>query len=216
MKEVTAFVGVRSGSERVKNKNIKNFCDTTLLDLKLETLKKVDGLSGIVVSSDCDDILMRARKHNVEIHKRDDYHASSKCSNSEYFYNISEIVKTNSVMYAPVTSPFVSVETFNECMKKFQTSDNVVTTNIVKHHLWLDGKPLNYELDKSPNSQDLPDIHAINYGCCLLSRNDLALHKNVVCRNPIFYVLDEIEGIDIDTSFDFTISEMLYRKLKNL
>ena len=216
MKEVTAFVGVRSGSERVKNKNTKNFCDTTLLDLKLETLKKVDGLSGIVVSSDCDDILMRATKHNVKIHKRDDYHASSKCSNSEYFYKISEIVKTDNVMYAPVTSPFVSVETFNECMKKFQTSDNVVTTNIVKHHLWLDGKPLNYELDNSPNSQDLPDIHAINYGCCLLRRDDLALYKNVVCSNPIFYVLDEIEGIDIDTSFDFTISEMLYRKFKHL
>ena len=76
MKDIVAFVGVRSGSVRVKNKNVKPFGNTTLLDLKLDTLKHVDGIRGIIVSSDCDDMLERASKHGVMLHKRDDYPSS--------------------------------------------------------------------------------------------------------------------------------------------
>ena len=50
-KSVDAFVGVRSGSQRVKNKNTKPFGDTTLLDFKLETLKQVSNLKNIIVGS---------------------------------------------------------------------------------------------------------------------------------------------------------------------
>ena len=36
--KITAMIGVRKNSVRVKNKNIKQFYDTTLLDLKIKTL----------------------------------------------------------------------------------------------------------------------------------------------------------------------------------
>ena len=213
MKDIVAFVGVRSGSVRVKNKNVKPFGNTTLLDLKLDTLKHVDGIRGIIVSSDCDDMLEKASKHGVILHKRDDYHSSGKCTNSEYFRRIGEIVDADNVMYSPVTSPFVSLETYAECIRRFDTCNNIVTTNLVKHHLWLDGNPINYDIENAPNSQDLPDIHAINYGCCLISRKELIETKNVVSSNPTFYVLDEIESIDIDTNLDYTLAESLYGKL---
>jgi CMP-N,N'-diacetyllegionaminic acid synthase len=112
-KSVDAFVGVRSGSQRVKNKNTKPFGDTTLLDLKLETLKQVSNLKNIIVSSDCDNMLSIAKNHGVDTHKRSVYHASNECTNSEYFEMIADVVESENVMYAPVTSPFVSVETFN-------------------------------------------------------------------------------------------------------
>ena len=37
--------------------------------------------------------------------------------------------------------------------------------------------------------------------------------QNVVSQNPKFYVLDEIESVDIDTEFDFMIAEMVYKKI---
>ena len=44
--KLTAVIPVRAGSQRVKNKNLKPFADSTLLDIKIETLKKVVGLDG--------------------------------------------------------------------------------------------------------------------------------------------------------------------------
>ena len=82
--------------------------------------------------------------------------------------------------------------------------------------MWLDGKPLNYDPKNSPNSQDLPDIYSLNYGICLISRDDMIRHKNIVTANPSFHLLNEIESIDIDTEFDFMIAEFIYNKTRGV
>ena len=119
-------------------------------------------------------------------------------------------------MYSPVTSPLISFETYNEVIVMFRNNpSNIVTVSPVKHHLWLDGNPLNYSIDQSPNSQDLPDIYSINYGISIISKSDMYKFKNVVTRTPNFVVLDEIEGVDIDTELDFQVAEILYNKIND-
>ena len=80
--------------------------------------------------------------------------------------------------------------------------------------MWLNNKPLNYDITKSPNSQDLPDIYQITYGVCLISKHDMFKYSNVVTDNPTFKVLNEIESLDIDTEFDFMIAEHVYKELE--
>ena len=80
--KVTAVVAVRKGSQRVPNKNIRPFGDTTLLDLKLQTLLKVSNLDEIIVNSDCDEMLEIGKKYGVKTVKREPYFASSHATNS--------------------------------------------------------------------------------------------------------------------------------------
>ena len=184
------------------------------MDIKIETLKKVIGLDEIVVSSDSDEMLDIARKHNVTAHKREDYYASSEVNNSDFMVNLTTAVDSEYIMYSPCTSPLLSNETISECISKFRAgAQNIVTVTSQKHHMWLDGKPLNYNPSESPNSQDLPDIYSVNYGCCIISCEDLHEFRNVVTNNPTFHVTDEIESIDIDTEFDFMMAEFVYRNL---
>ena len=118
-------------------------------------------------------------------------------------------------MCSHVTSPLISAETYFSCVDKFMNSniENLVTVCDVKHHMWLDGKPLNYNPSESPNSQDLPDIVGLTYGISILGKDDMVKHKNVVTDNPYFYRLDEIESIDIDTEYDFMVAEYVYKKV---
>ena len=39
---------------------------------------------------------------------------------------------------------------------------------------------------------------------------------HVVTKNPTFIILDEIEGIDIDTELDFEFANYLYKKINNV
>ena len=39
--KVVAIIPIRKGSVRVKNKSVRPFCDTNLLDIKIKTLLKV-------------------------------------------------------------------------------------------------------------------------------------------------------------------------------
>ena len=216
--KVVAVVPVRAGSQRVKNKNIREFANSNLLSIKLKTLKKVLKAEDIVVNSDCDTMLDIARELGVTAVKRDDYYASSECNNSEFFEHIAKVTECDYILYSPVTSPLVSKETYMSCISKFVNSniENLVTVSAVKHHMWLDGKPLNYDPKNSPNSQDLPDIYSLNYGICLISRDDMIRHKNIVTANPSFHLLNEIESIDIDTEFDFMIAEFIYNKTRGV
>ena len=216
--KVVAVVPVRAGSQRVKNKNIREFANSNLLSIKLKTLKKVLKAEDIVVNSDCDTMLDIARELGVTAVKRDDYYASSECNNSEFFEHIAKVTECDYILYSPVTSPLVSKETYMSCISKFVNSniENLVTVSEVKHHMWLDGKPLNYDPKNSPNSQDLPDIYSLNYGICLISRDDMIRHKNIVTANPSFHLLNEIESIDIDTEFDFMIAEFIYNKTRGV
>ena len=212
---ITALIPVRKGSQRVKNKNLKPFADSTLLDIKIETLKKVIGLDEIVVSSDSQEMLDIARKHNVTAHRREDYYASNEVNNSDFMQNLSTIVDEGHIMYSPCTSPLLSSETITEIVSKYKNNNlrNIVTVTTQKHHMWLDGEPLNYDPSDAPNSQDLPDIYSVNYGCCIISCEDLHEFRNVVTDTPTFHVTDEIESIDIDTEFDFMVAEYVYRSL---
>ncbi len=215
-KRITAIVPVRKGSVRVKNKNLKPFAGKTLLQIKIEQLKQVSSIDSIVVSSDCDDMLQLAASLGVDTHRRDEYYASSEATNSEFFEDLGRSIDGEYLMYSPVTCPLISLETYHDCIKTFKEDaevTNLVTVSPVKHHLWLDGEPLNYDVENSPNSQDLPDIYAVTYGVCIVSKEDMIGCRNVVTSNPTFKILDEIESVDIDTEFDFMVAEVIYNKI---
>ena len=213
--KLTAVIPVRAGSQRVKNKNTKPFADSNLLKIKLETLKKISMIDNIVVNSDSDEMLDIALSYGVSTHKREEYYASSECNNSEFFKHIAETTDSDYILCSHVTSPLISAETYFSCVDKFMNSniENLVTVCDVKDHMWLDGKPLNYNPSESPNSQDLPDIVGLTYGISILGKDDMVKHKNVVTDNPYFYRLDEIESIDIDTEYDFMVAEYVYKKV---
>ncbi len=218
-KKLLAIVPVRAKSQRVKNKNLKKFSNSNLLEIKLKLLKKIKDIDEIVVSSDSNKMLNIAKKLGLKTHKRQKYYASSKATNSEFFKNLAENIDSDYVLYSPVTTPLISKTTITKCINFLKTKNkkfkSVATVKLIKHHMWLNNKPLNYKINFSPSSQDLPDIMAITYGCCIIKREDMLKFKNVVSDKNKFIILNDIESTDIDTEMDFKIAEYLYSKIKN-
>ena len=79
--------------------------------------------------------------------------------------------------------------------------------------MWLDGKPVNYNPLNAPNSQNLPNIVALNFGATVTSREDLITNHNIIGKHPKFVETSDIEAIDIDTPLDYYIAEQIYKKL---
>lgn len=213
--KLVAIVPVRGGSVRVPNKNIKKFNGTTLLDIKLSQLKKIKHIDEIIVSSDSKKMLDIAKKYKTSIHRREAYYASSKATNSEFFHNLAENINSDYIMYAPVTAPLIKEKTIIKCIKYLQENNrfkSVATVKLMKHHMWLNNKPLNYNVKKAPSSQDLPNIMAITFGCCILKKKDMIKFKNVVTDKTKFFELDDIESIDIDNELDFAFAQFVHRK----
>jgi CMP-N-acetylneuraminic acid synthetase len=216
-KKLTAIIPVRKGSQRVKNKNLKSFAGSSLLEIKINQLKRIKDIDEIIVSSDSELMMSVAKKKNVTSHKREKYYASSKANNSEFFENLASFINTDYVMYAPVTAPMLKDNSIKKCinfLKKKSHFKSVATTNLIKEHLWLNNKPYNYKLSDAPSSQDLPDIMSITFGCCILKKIDMLKFRNVITDKTKFFILEQMEAIDIDTNFEFQMGEYFYKKYR--
>lgn len=218
--KITAVIPIRKGSQRVKDKNLRPFANTTLLDNKIKMLLKVPELNSIVVNTNSEAAIelveLEYANTIVSYHRREEYYASSQCSGSEFFKHLGETTDTDIFVYAPCTSPFVKPETVSECIKKYLENRNVcdciATVSSIKEFMWLDGKPINYDPLNAPNSQNLPNIVALNFGTTVTSKKDLINNHNIIGKHPMFVETTDIEAIDIDTPLDFYIAEQIYMK----
>lgn len=214
-KPIVAVVGVRAGSQRTKNKNTRDFGRSeNLLDKKIRMLNKIEEIDKIIVSSDSDEYLEIASKYDkVELDKRSEYYASSQISGKQLFEYLGGLVPDNSVfLYSPVVSPFLNEEDYKRLIaewKKDINYDSVISTTELKEFIWYDNKPLNYDFDNAPNSQDLPDYKIPTLGICLLEKETLLKTKNVIGRKPLMVNVDKLKAIDIDDNYDFAVAKLL-------
>ena len=117
---IKALVAVRSGSVRVPNKNIRPFAGSTLLDIKLEQLKRISLLDGIVVNSNDEEMLDIARSHGAETVKRDPYFASNEVSMSDVYKNMAENVDAENIAYINVTNPLLTDVTIIAAIEEYK------------------------------------------------------------------------------------------------
>lgn len=215
-KNLVAVVTIREGSERVKEKNFKPFAGKNLLEHKIEVLKKVKKLDEIIINTDSDRAIEIAKKYDVKPQRREEYYASSKCSNSEFWEHIGKTTEANYIMFTHCTNPLIEVETYNKFVEIFEENknknDSINTVTDVKDFLYLENKPLNFDPKKAPGSQNLPNIIKLNFAINILSTDLMEKKKSLVGDNAYFYKLSSIEGCDINTETDFEYAEYLFKK----
>lgn len=218
--KITAVIPVRKGSTRCKFKNIRNFGDTNLLKLKIETLKKINKINEIIVSTDCDDMIKVAKDLNVKVHKRDSYYASSECPNYEYWTHIAENVGIYSnFMMVNCVSPLVNEYIINDFIELYIKNNykNMITVSEHKK-FYCDSntkKAINFNSNKAPNSQLLKSLSEITYGLSISHRQEIINSQCIYGDNPDFFKLDNVSSIDIDECSEFITSELLYNNSIN-
>lgn len=216
IKQLSAVITVRKGSQRVKNKNFKKFAGKNLLIHKIEMLKKIRGIDEIIINTDSEKAINIAKKLNVNFFRRDPYFASSKCPNSEFWSNIAQNTKSKYIMFTHCTNPLVKKNTYQKFLKIFKkfkhNYDSFNSVSEVKEFLIKKNKPINFDFSRAPNSQDLPDIIKLNFAISILSTKLMYKKKSLVGNKPYFIKLNAVEGFDINTPLEFKFAEYLFKK----
>ena len=214
--KIKALVAVRSGSQRVVNKNIRPFAGSSLLEIKLNQLKRIPNIDGIVVNSNDDKMLEIASNMGCEVVKRDEYYASNQVSMSEVYRNMAENVNADVIAYINATNPLLNDRTIVQAIENYKKNisqyDSLNSAHLIKEFLFKENLPINYDLRHQPRSQDLPEISAWNFAINIISREKMIECKNVVGYKPNIYIIDEVEATDIDNPIDFDFAEFVYKR----
>ena len=209
MQMFTAVVPVRKGSRRLKNKNLSPFAGTTLLEYKINQLKKVPNLTNIVVSSDCDDMLSIAIENNVTPHKRaDEYCDEVSKPFGSVVAHICENIEGEHVLWATCTSPLVEERDYSHAIAIYLDQiqgdyDSLMSVEPFKRYIWNEDGPLNYELGiKHVPSQELPILYRVTDGILIAPRLKMIEWKYFHGPNPYKLSMSKKSSVDIDDILD--------------
>lgn len=209
IRSITAIVPVRQGSRRLKNKNLAPFAGTNLLLFKVEQLKKVQGLSGIVVSSDSDQMLTFARQAGVLTHKRaQEYCDEESKPFGEVVRHICENVEGEHILWATCTAPLIFPVTYEKAFAAYFQAlgdgfDSLMSVEILKRYVWDEAGPINYEIGlKHVPSQSLPPLYIVTDGILLAPRMKMIEWSYFHGPRPYRFPLDKRSSVDIDDGLD--------------
>jgi CMP-N-acetylneuraminic acid synthetase len=220
-KTIKSLIISRKGSQRVPSKNTKPFAGSSLLEIKIQQAKRLEAkglLNGVVVNTNDEYVMEIAEKYGCEIIKRDEYYCSNEISANELHAHLGETFTADIAMFTNTTSPLVKDETLERAIKEYWENvengpyDSLNACHVIKEFLWLDGKAINYDPDNKPRSQDLPEILSLDSATDIIDCKQMIKDRSFVSKNPYLFVVDSIEGKEVDWPEDFEICELLYKK----
>lgn len=221
---ITAFLPCRSGSERVKNKNTREFCLKTgksLFDIKMEHLLSVRHFDKIIVSTN-DPLIKEAtipflHDKRVVIDDRPEIFSNSQTKTDDLIKYVSSIIHEGDILWTHVTSPFANKEIYELSIEKYLENlkngyDSLMSVEEVKGFLWNDDGPVNYDYscEKWPKTQEIKPLFEINNATFIANAKIYKNLNNRIGQKPFLLKMEKVSSLDIDWEEDFFFCQKLY------
>jgi N-acylneuraminate cytidylyltransferase len=218
--KVIALLPMKAHSERVPDKNIKNFCGRPLFHAILKTLLRSAYIERVTINTDSDIIKADVTRHfeRVEIIDRPkDLQGDFVPMNDIIAYDLSRtdgeyFLQTHSTNpLLKVETIDLSIETYFESLDRFDSLFSV--TRLQTRLYWKDGSPINHNPKELLRTQDLPPVYEENSNLYIFSKQSFANAGSCrIGRKPKMFEIDKLEAVDIDEPQDWEIAEVLYTK----
>ena len=149
--KIVAQVPARSGSQRVKNKNLRLLNGKPLISYVIEASKKVDFFDDIYVNTDCDKIGNYAKSLGVKYYKRPSILASNTATSDEYNYDFLKNHDLDLLVQINPVCPLITSDEIKEIINHFldKDLDTLITVREERFQAFYKGEPINFSLDNA-------------------------------------------------------------------
>ena len=119
---------------------------------------------------------------------------------------------------AHATAPFIKKETIQNALDKVLSGeyDSALSVKRVQTFTWYEGKPLNYDLQNIPRTQDIEPIFYETSAFFIFRKEVFTkMGKRRIGNKPYFQEIDDIEAVDIDYPEDFKFAQAIMKSLNS-
>lgn len=216
--KLIALLPMKAHSERVPNKNMRDFCGKPLYHRVLETLLGSRYIKEVCINTDSKRIADDAHSNfdRIKIIDRPKYLQGDLVPMNDIIaYDIAQI-ESEHFLQTHSTNPLLTTSTIDHAIEAYfdnlDRCDSLFSITRLQTRLyWQDGRPINHDPDELLRTQDLPHVCEENSNLYLFSKNSFQKHKRRIGEMPYLFGMDKIEAVDIDEETDFKIAEALYR-----
>ncbi len=222
---VSIIIPAKGNSERVPNKNLLDLNGHSLVYSACEKCLEVPSIDNVYIDTESQEIIDDVTpliEKGLRVIRRPDHMADNNTSGNDLIvFEQSMIEKCDLVLHTYATSPFITAETIESCINIFQSKqatylcrrdeyaprgliyDSFFTALPVKEYFWSNGKPLNFDLDALPNSQNLDTMWIETHGLYGITWNALTKLKRRLGQRVLPIQIKENEALDINTPLDY-------------
>ena len=219
MKSISAVINARLSSTRVPEKLIRQFAGTSLIEIALEKLNRMDSFEHrfLAVADEALKEIGRQYK-NVEILSRRKK-AVKKGVNPQNvtFAHYAEVPSDYILVFNPCL-PLITTDTIRMAYDYFQKNDFPSFTSVVKTGDWIfdsDGIPVTNtdpgNLTTNKNIEFYKAAHAFH----IITKDRFikeGIHWSFTIDDPHMIEIAENEYVDIDTEIEFELAEALFKR----
>jgi CMP-N-acetylneuraminic acid synthetase len=215
-KELAVYFIVRKNSKRCKNKLLRDYADTTLFDIALRKISKLNW-PAMYVGIYEEEFRKKAEAYsNLTIIERS-YASANTDTDVRKTFEILNKIPHKWVFWINPCHAFLKVETIRSAIDTFLKIDNRSMTSVKPLPGWFyrqDGTPLNNtDCSTGVNKNDYLYIAAHAFHCYeRIMPVELGRVWENVKGDPYLFPISHNEAYDVDTEEDFLISETLYPK----
>lgn len=219
MNTLSILINARLQSTRLPRKLLLPFAGTTLVDIALEKLDKMDFVGHRYFAVAEDELKQRVKRYgNIELLERRPESVKPGYGDHRVIYEHYARCDSDYIMWFNPCSPLLSVETVSKVVDYVLSSNHNSYTSVVPTTDWIfdsEGNAVtnrNASVVSTGHSQKFYRVahafHVFNkefflkdYQCWTLKKND-----------PHLVEIPEEESYDVNTSLEFEVAEAAYRE----
>ncbi|MFB9213684.1 acylneuraminate cytidylyltransferase family protein [Vibrio sinaloensis] len=219
--KIISVVVARRDSTRVTGKALVNVGGETLIERKINQLKKVPSIEQVIVGTNWTEVAKVAELLDATVIYRDDYHCDeSVCSANEMIGDMIARLDCDDediVVWAHPTNPLISPSTYELSIKNFLNSekngfDSLLSVKVLQEHIWdQNKKPLNYNpYDEFHTlAKDLPKYYMQDGGIFIQRYRSFKENSYFFGSKPYLFPIPNFEYCDINYEADIVFANYM-------
>ena len=231
-KRLVAIIPARGGSKRLPRKNILDLAGKPLIAWTIEAGLKSKYVDRVIVSTDDEEIAEISKKYGADVpFIRPKELASDTSSIINVVRHAIQLLRENGddfeyILLLQPTSPLRTEDHINQAIQLLieKKADGVVSIVKVDHPVeWTNTLPEDCSMDgffsdemKGLNSQEFPTRYMLN-GAIYISKIEKKLTSDfmVLRSNCYGYIMNKFVSVDVDTYYEYILSEFLMKEAMN-
>lgn len=205
--KVVALVPIKLNSQRLPHKNILPIAGHPLCWHICNSLNQVEGIDEVYVYCS-DEHIIEYLPEGVIFKQRDKRLDGDLIKGFEIYKSFIDEVDADVYVLAHTTSPFIKRFSIQNALNHIISGENdsAFSAERVQTFAWYQGKPINYDLNNVPRTQDMEPIWVETSAFFMFKKEILTIHNRRIGFSPYIQEVSGIEAVDIDEMKDYELA----------
>ena len=219
--KILALLPMKGHSERVPDKNLRDFAGRPLYHAIMSELLKSTYIHKVIINTDSEriklDALENFRDHVIIMDRPKQLCGDFVSMNDIINYDIEQFDASH-FLQTHSTNPLLTCQTIDaaiQCyLKNLKIYDSLFSVHRLQTRLYdKNGNAINHNPNELIRTQDLDALFEENSNFYIFSRESFKKADNKrIGSNHQMFEMNKLESIDIDELEDFELAELLYKK----